>query len=216
MSCASRALAARRDRSGIDGPRRQCLGSRGPAGGLRRGVRDTLREIGLQPTNLLLEITETALLKATPATIATLIELRALGVRTVIDDFGTGYFSLRHLRQFPIDVLKIAGEFVQDADADPTSPALARAIVAMGRSMNMATVAEGIETAERAASMRALGCMYGQGCFFTYPLSATDVVVAFAADQFAAQPSPETAASPLANSGQAGRRIRMTGTSGAA
>ena len=78
-----------------------------------------------KPRNI--EITETALLQATPATIATLGELRSLGVRTVIDDFGTGYFSLSHLRQFPIDILKIAGEFVQDADADPKSPALARA-----------------------------------------------------------------------------------------
>ena len=138
------------------------------------------------PTNLVVEITETALLRATPATIATLAELRALGVRTVIDDFGTGYFSLSHLRQFPIDVLKIAGEFVQDADADPKSPALAGAIVAMGRSMNMATVAEGIETAEQAASMRALGCTYGQGFFFSIPLSDTDLVAAFAAERLAA------------------------------
>jgi EAL domain-containing protein (putative c-di-GMP-specific phosphodiesterase class I) len=147
--------------------------------GFVEGVRDTLRETGLEPTNLVLEITETALLKATPGTIATLAELRALGVKTVIDDFGTGYFSLSHLRQFPIDILKIAGEFVQDADADPKSPALARAIVAMGRSMSMATVAEGIETKEQAASMRALGCTYGQGYFFSVPLSGEEVVKAF-------------------------------------
>src|SRR4029078_3407679 len=107
-----------------------------------------------------------------PARFATLSDLRSMGVRTVIDDFGTGYFSLSHLRQFPIDILKIAGEFVQDADSDPKSTALARAIVAMGRSMSMATVAEGIETAAQAASMRALGCTYGQGYFFSMPLSS--------------------------------------------
>jgi EAL domain-containing protein (putative c-di-GMP-specific phosphodiesterase class I) len=148
--------------------------------GFVEGVRDAVREGGLEPTNLVLEITETALLKATPGTIATLVELRELGIRTVIDDFGTGYFSLSHLRQFPVDILKIAGEFVQDANADPKSPALARAIVAMGNSMHMATVAEGIETAQQAASMRALGCTYGQGYHFSYPLSAADLVVAIA------------------------------------
>ena len=97
----------------------------------------------------MLEITETALLRATPSTIATLDGVRALGVRTVIDDFGTGYFSLSHLRQFPIDTLKIASEFVQDTDATSKSSALAGAIVAMGRSLGIETVAEGIET-ERA------------------------------------------------------------------
>jgi diguanylate cyclase (GGDEF)-like protein len=162
------------------------------------GVRATLSETGLDAENLVLEITETALLKATPGTIATLADLRSLGVRTVIDDFGTGYFSLSHLRQFPIDILKIAGEFVQDADSDPKSPALARAIVAMGRSMNMATVAEGIETAAQAASMRALGCTYGQGYFFSMPLSPEDVVAAFAREGLSGEPTaaPSTMPAP--------------------
>ncbi len=167
--------------------------------GFVEGVRDTLRETGLAPENLIIEITETALLQATPATIATLADLRSLGVRTVIDDFGTGYFSLSHLRQFPIDILKIAGEFVQDADADPKSPALARAIIAMGRSMNMATVAEGIETQQQAASMTALGCTYGQGFYFSHPLSPDDVVAAFAADRIArdaAIPRPKRRRTP--------------------
>lgn len=163
------------------------------------GVRDTLWETGLKPTSLVLEITETALLRATPATIATLAELRVLVVRTVVDDFGTGYFTLSHLRQFPIDILKIAGEFVQDADVDPKSPALAWAIIAMGRSMNMATVAEGIETQQQAMSMRALGCAYGQGYFFSVPLSADDVVLKFDPDRLANLPAagePGAKASP--------------------
>jgi diguanylate cyclase (GGDEF)-like protein len=171
--------------------------------GFVEGVRATLSETGLEAENLVLEITETALLKATPGTIATLAELRSLGVRTVIDDFGTGYFSLSHLRQFPIDILKIAGEFVQDADSDPKSPALARAIVAMGRSMNMATVAEGIETAAQAASMRALGCTYGQGYFFSMPLSSEDVIAAFAREGLTADPA--TAPSPMREPGRARR-----------
>ncbi len=80
------------------------------------GVKAVLAESGLDPTRLVLEITETALLRATPTTVATLEAVRAMGVRTVIDDFGTGYFSLSHLRQFPVDALKIAKEFVQDID----------------------------------------------------------------------------------------------------
>ena len=82
------------------------------------GIKAVLAESGLEPTQLVLEITETALLKANPTTVATLEAVRALGVRTVIDDFGTGYFSLSHLRQFPVDALKIAKEFVQETDTD--------------------------------------------------------------------------------------------------
>ena len=130
---------------------------------------------------LSLEITETALLKATPSTVATLEALRDLGVRVVIDDFGTGYFSLSHLRQFPVDVIKIASEFVQVPDTDSQTSALAGAIVAMGRSLNIETVAEGIETAEQAARMRELGCSYGQGYYFAKPAAAdASAVEAFA------------------------------------
>lgn len=140
------------------------------------GVRATLLHSGLQPSNLVLEITETALLKATPTTIATLEELRALGVRTVIDDFGTGYFSLSHLRQFPVDILKIAREFVQDDDPSSRSSTLAGAVVALGRSVDVATVAEGIETVEQAERMRSLGCLYGQGYYFARPMVAADLL----------------------------------------
>ena len=139
-----------------------------------------------------------------------------MGVRTVIDDFGTGYFSLSHLRQFPIDILKIAAEFVQDAHADPKSPALARAITAMGRSMNMATVAEGIETPEQAASMRALGCTYGQGFYFSLPLSESELVVAFGSEKFAAKPAPVAARAPQTARDRAKRGVRIAGTSPAA
>jgi diguanylate cyclase (GGDEF)-like protein len=138
----------------------------------------TLREAGLDPARLRLEITETALLRATPTTINTLEALRALGVHIVIDDFGTGYFSLSHLRQFPVDGLKIAREFVQVSAADSKSMALASAIVAMSSSMHIETVAEGIETVEQADRMRALGCTYGQGYFFARPQAGGEVIAA--------------------------------------
>ena len=137
-------------------------------------VGETLRQAGFEATSLILEITETALLKATPPTIATLDSLRDMGVRVVIDDFGTGYFSLSHLRQFPVDALKIASEFVQDVEADSRSSALAGAIVAMSESLHIMTVAEGIETADQAERMRSLGCTYGQGYFFARPKGEVD------------------------------------------
>jgi diguanylate cyclase (GGDEF)-like protein len=138
-------------------------------------VEEALTWAGLEPTRLILEITETALIKATSPTVATLEALRALGVRVVIDDFGTGYFSLSHLRQFPVDALKIASEFIQGADGDERSAALAGAIVAIGESLDIATVAEGIETKQQAERMRSLGCTYGQGYYFAKPITAPEI-----------------------------------------
>ena len=138
-------------------------------------VEESLAWAGLEPTRLILEITETALIKASSQTVTTLDALRALGVRVVIDDFGTGYFSLSHLRQFPVDALKIASEFVQVAEGDERSAALAGAIVALGESLDIATVAEGIETKQHAERMRSLGCTYGQGYFFARPMAAEDI-----------------------------------------
>jgi diguanylate cyclase (GGDEF)-like protein len=138
-------------------------------------VEEALAWAGLEPTRLILEITETALIKSTSPTVATLEALRALGVRVVIDDFGTGYFSLSHLRQFPVDALKIASEFIQGADGDQRSAALAGAIVAIGESLEIATVGEGIETKEQAERMRSLGCTYGQGYYFAKPITTAEM-----------------------------------------
>jgi len=180
-------------------------------GGFVDGVRATLRESGLEATALVLEITETALLRATPATIATLGALRQLGVRMVIDDFGTGYFSLSHLRQFPVDALKIASEFVQDAEVGSRSSALAGAIVALSRSLGIQTVAEGIETADQADRMRQLGCMYGQGFFFSVPVDGAVIVAGL--NRAALELAERTAAteSALADpaSGAIGRRTSL-------
>jgi EAL domain-containing protein (putative c-di-GMP-specific phosphodiesterase class I) len=138
-------------------------------------VEEALAWAGLEPSRLILEITETALIRATGVTVNTLDALRALGVRVVIDDFGTGYFSLSHLRQFPVDALKIASEFIQVDHDDSRSAALAGAIVAIGDSLDIATVAEGIESTEQAERMRSLGCTYGQGFFFAKPMTAAEI-----------------------------------------
>jgi predicted signal transduction protein with EAL and GGDEF domain len=184
--------------------------------GFVEAVRQALDAGGLEPTRLSLEITETALLKATPSTISTLEALRQLGVRVVIDDFGTGYFSLSHLRQFPVDTLKIASEFVQVPATDVRSTALAGAIVAMGRSLQIATVAEGIETAEQAAAMLALGCTYGQGYYFARPLENDQIdtrnfgPVDESASQVAAARRPVARPAGSSNSSRAPRVIDLS------
>jgi EAL domain-containing protein (putative c-di-GMP-specific phosphodiesterase class I) len=159
-------------------------------------VHEALSVAGMAASRLNLEITETALLRATPKTIGTLEELRQLGVRIVIDDFGTGYFSLSHLRQFPVDILKIAGEFVQVPESDAKTSALAGAIVALGRSLGIRTVAEGIETADQAERMRGLGCAYGQGYHFAQPVPGSDVA-AGAFDRLSGRETAPEPASPL-------------------
>ncbi len=143
------------------------------------GVREALAEHRIAAARLVVELTETALLRATPTTVATLQALRDLGVRVVIDDFGTGYFSLSHLRQFPVDALKIAREFTQEEEPDGSrNSALAAAIVAMARSLGIDTVAEGIETPAQASRMRDLKCTYGQGYFYAKPLLPDEMMVA--------------------------------------
>jgi diguanylate cyclase (GGDEF)-like protein len=143
--------------------------------GFAAEVREALAWAELPSSALVLEITETALLRATPATIETLESLRFIGVRISIDDFGTGYFSLSHLRQFPIDQLKIASEFVQVREGDSRSAALAAGVVALSQSLGIATVAEGIETAEQAERMGSLGCTYGQGYHYAQPAAAAEL-----------------------------------------
>ncbi len=151
-------------------------------------VRTTLDAASFDPHRLRLEITETALLRATSSTIATLESLRFLGVHVVIDDFGTGYFSLSHLRQFPVDTLKIASEFVQTPGHDVKSAALAGAIVAMSDSLRITTVAEGIEDADQADRMRTLGCTYGQGYFFARPVAGS-LIAPLIADGASSEPT---------------------------
>ena len=141
------------------------------------GVREALNDHGVDASALVIEITETALLRATPATIAALTALNHLGVRVVIDNFGSGYFSLSHLRQFPVHALKIAREFTQeiDDDTDARTSGLAAAVVAMARSLGIETVAEAIETAAQADWMRSLGCTYAQGFYFDRPMLAEEL-----------------------------------------
>src|SRR3954452_1484899 len=131
-----------------------------------------LRETGLAPARLVLEITETVLMHDTEQTIRRLRALRALGVRLAVDDFGTGYSSLRYLNRFPLDVLKMAKPFVDGLGTRSEDPALARAIVDLGENLGLQVVAEGIEHGAQLSQLRGLGCPLGQGYWFARPMPA--------------------------------------------
>ena len=128
-----------------------------------------LVETGFPATDLILEMTESAMFHDTHTTLARLQDLRALGIRIAIDDFGTGYSSLGYLRRFQVDVLKIAREFIGSPGGGSDDWAFARAIIALGRSLDLKVVAEGIEDEGQLAALRELGCELGQGYLFGRP-----------------------------------------------
>jgi EAL domain-containing protein (putative c-di-GMP-specific phosphodiesterase class I) len=130
-----------------------------------------LSDVGLDASRLVLEVTESSLVGDLEA--ERLQALRRLGIRLAIDDFGTGYSSLSYLRRFPMDVLKIDRSFTRDACDDS---ALLQAIVAMGESLGLVLIPEGIEEPEQAEALRALGCRFGQGFLFGRPVPAEELV----------------------------------------
>jgi EAL domain-containing protein (putative c-di-GMP-specific phosphodiesterase class I) len=133
-------------------------------------VREALAATGAKPGQLLLEITESLVLRDAEQVWADLRELRALGVRIAIDDFGTGYSSLSYLRQMPVDVLKIDKSFIDDILGSAQQRALVNAIVTLARNLDLAVVAEGIEDQEQHALLERMGCPYGQGYLFAKPV----------------------------------------------
>ncbi len=135
-------------------------------------VSRALSSSGLDPSCLVLEITESVLVRDAQSVVSRMLELKSLGVGFAVDDFGTGYSSLSYLKRFPIDVLKVDKSFVDDVGDSDKASALAKAIVQLGQSLNLETVAEGIEKARQVDSLRALGCRFGQGFFFARPVPA--------------------------------------------
>jgi diguanylate cyclase (GGDEF)-like protein len=131
-------------------------------------VASALAAANLDPARLVLEITEGAVLEDTDQVLATLTALRALGLRLALDDFGTGYSSLRHLHRLPVDQIKIDRSFVNPS-ADGRADMVA-AILQLSHTLQLETVAEGIEALEQAERLRALGCQLGQGYYFARPL----------------------------------------------
>ena len=165
--------------------------------------RDILAAAGLEPQALILEITESILVQDSSETMATLRDLKALGVRLAIDDFGTGYSSLSYLRQFPIDILKIDRSFVASLDGGTDSTALVRSIIELGNTLRLETVAEGIEVIEQRDQLLSLGTTRGQGYLFARPMAADALL-----DMLSGQRTSKTATPALPAGLTAPRRPR--------
>jgi diguanylate cyclase (GGDEF)-like protein/PAS domain S-box-containing protein len=144
---------------------------------LVRVVRDALAESQLPAHRLELEITEAVLLDESETTLGVLHQLRGLGVRISMDDFGTGYSSLGYLRSFPFDKIKIDQSFVRDLTTRADAMAIVRAVTGLGKSLGIATTAEGVETAEQVKMLRAEGCTEVQGFHYAAPKPAREVEV---------------------------------------
>jgi len=129
-------------------------------------VRGALEDSGLDPRSLVLEITESVLMQHSETLLHRLRALKSLGVRLAIDDFGTGYSSLGYLHRFPIDILKIDKSFVDGVGTTGSEPALARAVIALGETLRLQTIAEGIEQRRQLNGLQELGCEMGQGFYF--------------------------------------------------
>jgi diguanylate cyclase (GGDEF)-like protein len=129
-----------------------------------------LKDSGLNPDRLWLEITESVLMEDADTAVAALERLRGLGVHLCVDDFGTGYSSLAYLRRFPVDALKVDRSFVAGLGKDPEDSAIVEAVVSMAHSLRLSVVAEGVETDEQLARLRDLGCELAQGFYFAAPV----------------------------------------------
>src|SRR6202035_5364476 len=135
-------------------------------GELLQDVIRALEQSGLEPQNLIIELTESTTMYNTDANLERFQRLKTLGVRLAIDDFGTGYSSLSYLHRFPIDILKIDRSFVSRLTNTDNGPELARAVITLGQTLGLDTVAEGIELEPQVAALLALGGVAGQGFLF--------------------------------------------------
>ena len=138
-------------------------------------VAAALAESRLDPARLVLEITESVIMRDTEVTLARLLELKALGVRLAIDDFGTGYASVSRLLESPFDVIKIDEALVHAMGSDRRAEAIVSGIIDLGRRLGAHTIAEGIEGAPEVTELRQMGCDYGQGFHFATALPAAEL-----------------------------------------
>jgi len=151
------------------------------AGSSQRDWLEHLRDEGIPPRCLAIEITEGLLLDSHDEVIDKLAIFRRAGIQVALDDFGTGYSAMSYLKRFDIDYLKIDQTFVRDMEEDPSDRAIVEAVIAMAHRLGMKVVAEGIETAGQRDLLAAAGCDYGQGYFFARPMPAADFAVAIGA-----------------------------------
>jgi EAL domain-containing protein (putative c-di-GMP-specific phosphodiesterase class I) len=143
-----------------------------------------LRETGLDPRCLELEVTESVVMRDTEASVTILKAVRDTGISVAIDDFGTGYSSLSSLRRFPLDSLKIDQSFLRKVQVAPDDSIIVSAIIGMGRNIGLRVIAEGVETAEELAFLKANDCDEAQGYYFSRPVPAEEFVELLACDYF--------------------------------
>jgi EAL domain-containing protein (putative c-di-GMP-specific phosphodiesterase class I) len=139
---------------------------------LSETVLEIIRETGINPGCLELELTESSIMKNPESAIKTLVKLKETGIKISIDDFGTGYSSLGYLKHLPIDILKIDRSFVRDLTTNPDDAAIVMAIIALGHNLNLKVVAEGVETEEQLKFLHLLRCDEWQGFFNSKPMPA--------------------------------------------
>ncbi len=177
------------------------------APGFVDGVRRILSASGLEPGALMLELTESVLLRRDERVQSDLMQLKAIGVRLAIDDFGTGYSSLSYLRELPIDVLKIDKSFVDGIGISAQRLALAEGIVQIARTLQLEVIAEGIESELQRDLLISMGCQFGQGYLLAMPMEANRAQALARTGPRAfpslprQAPQPETARSALPTAG---------------
>ena len=155
-------------------------------------IAEVIKETGIEPRRLVLEITESVVMESAESTIRTLQSLKKLGVQLAIDDFGTGYSSLSYLKRFPVDTLKVDRSFVSGLGIDSEDSAIVRAVVTLAKTLGMTVTAEGVETPGHLAQLQKLECDYGQGYLFDKPLAPAE----FAARRLKKQAAPAVPAAP--------------------
>ena len=162
--------------------------------GFAEEVATVLRETGMPPRRLVLEMTESALLDDFDGAHRTLDRIRELGVQIAIDDFGTGYSSLSYLSQLPVDILKVDKSFIERVTTEEHAASVTLAILDMSRNLRLATVAEGVETEDQAAWLRARSCGRGQGYLWSRPVPLADArAMLLAPDHDLPDPRPSVA-----------------------
>ena len=144
-------------------------------GQLIRTLRDALALSGMEPRHFTVEVTESMIMEDANQNIATLHEIKDMGVKLSVDDFGTGYSSLSYLKRFPLDELKIDRSFLVELGSDPDDAAIVTAIIAMAHSLGLRVVAEGVETRTQLSFLNKKGCDQCQGYLFSKPIGAEEL-----------------------------------------
>jgi diguanylate cyclase (GGDEF)-like protein/PAS domain S-box-containing protein len=165
--------------------------------GLVRTFSSIIGESGIEPASICVEVTESMVMHDAELAIATLQDLKALGLRISIDDFGTGFSSLAYLKRFPLDEIKVDKSFVDGLGVDPEATAIVAAVMGMAHALDLHVVAEGVETADQLSRLRTLGCDEAQGYYFARPTTVESIDVLLAAGIFAPGPGADRASPAL-------------------